>query len=417
MLLHPAFVGLLLCSQVPEFAPPSGPLRAPRLLNEDAAPAQLVPGAGPPSAGPGLGAPNFGPRDAAPQEVNPADASLRIRGDAVPNIQPLAPPPGGVIPTNQTAPADPGQEASGALLEVSLATPRRNAMAGKSLTLLEAVARAPDPARRQAVVKHYWFATYLLGEYHFALEELDKLTEMGRPQQQYDQIQYEAARASALARAHEAELNVVVAQYELAELAGLPVVDALPLPSDRPLVGVYGTKFDSLFAGRTPPSQLRRIDRTLPLRQKLIISRTSSVATAQEVFQTDLEAYRGGQVRMASVIESQAKLREARSAFLLAVRQYNFDIAEYATSLSVPGMNAETLVGMLIGGGARSPMRSVLVPNGGSGIATASLNGGGGGAVVPTANFQTLPAGGRPLQELSTLPAVQPTPAEEVRSR
>jgi len=411
MLLHPALLGLMLCAQPPEFAPPAAPLRGPRILGEEAAPAPLVPFAGAPLSGPGLGAPSFGPRDAAPTEAAPVDSGFRVRGDAAPNnFAPVSPQPGGIQPTA-------GQEntvavqAANALLEASLATPRRNAMAGKSLNLLEAVSRAPDNSRRQAIVKHYWFATYLLGEYNFALDELEKLTEIGRPQRPYDVVQYEAARAAALARAHEAELNVVVAQYELAELAGLPVVDSLPLPADRPLVGIYGTKFDSLFAGRTPPSQLRRIDRTLPLRQKLIGSRATSVATAQESLTTDIDAYRGGQVGIGGVLESQAKLREARSAFLLAVRQYNFDIAEYATSLSVPGMNAETLVGMLIGA-ARSPMRSVLVPNGSGQVATASLNGGGGGSIVPAANFQTLPAGGRPLQELSTLPVGQPTPAE-----
>lgn len=332
--------------------------------------------------------------------IGEARSPLSLGPPATLSPAPLGSPAAPHVARPTTRPETGAAMVTRALLDDALKAPAQGALAGHRLTLLEAITRVSEPSRRLAAVKHYWFVTYLVGEYHAALDASLHLQQLAQGARAQDRTALEAAVAEADARLHEAELNVVAAQYELAELSATPIAETLPLPADRPLVTEYDTRFETLFAGRTPPIALRRIDRTLPLRHGVVNTRATSLNAAIHHLTTETEGYRGGHVPLAALLTAHERVRENRSAFLMAVRQYNFDIAEYALSIATPGLRAETLVGMLIRD-PKSTQKSVLVAPP-SGVQPVSAQGPLGpepvGAVAPAVRFEKLPAGGRPLQ-------------------
>jgi hypothetical protein len=172
----------------------------------------------------------------------------------------------------------------------------------------------------------------------------------------------ESAVAAARARQAEAELALVAAQQDLAEAAPA-ITSASPLPSDSPFVGVYRTNFTAIYANKTPPPGLKRIDRTLPVIQRLIDARTTAVNKERAALHSVTDAYERGQVLLPHVLDSFLQLRQQQIAFLAAVRDYNYSIADYAVSVFTPDLGREAVVSMLIENpSSNSPSRSILSP-------------------------------------------------------
>src|SRR6185503_6442562 len=94
--------------------------------------------------------------------------------------------------------------------------------------------------------------------------------------------------------------------------------------------------FKELFANRTAPAVLRRIDRTLPPLRELIDSQAAAVSAADKSLYALSQAYEDGETGLALVVEAHKQLRRQRREFLVAVRDYNFSIAEYAMAVVTP---------------------------------------------------------------------------------
>ena len=156
------------------------------------------------------------------------------------------------------------------------------------------------------------------------------------------------ARASTQARLLEAKLGAVTAQQELADLLGIPPNNPLPLASDSPLVGAYRTYFETLYAGRLPPTRLRLIDRTLPIRREAIETHVAAVQAAASAVHAAEDARAKGQADLQNVLLCHAELSRQRRSFLAAVRDYNLDIDEYALTVADPNVPTDRVIGMLI---------------------------------------------------------------------
>jgi hypothetical protein len=161
------------------------------------------------------------------------------------------------------------------------------------------------------------------------------------------------------ARAQQAKLAAVATQQDLADAAFMPASDTLPIPIDLPFTGAYRTNFDALFAGRTAPAGLRRIDRTIPLYQQLVEARATSVTSAGEALQRVSEAYQTGQLGLTDMLSAISLLHVQQREFLAVVRDYNYSIADYALAVAGPGVNREIIVSMLIETAPKT--KSVLV--------------------------------------------------------
>jgi hypothetical protein len=224
--------------------------------------------------------------------------------------------------------------------------------AGESLTLLEVFQRAAGQPR-QRVARAYWKVALAMAADQFArAEQQDFANEASWSPATNERTPEDAAllataEATAGARANEARLMLTAAQLELADAMGRSD-PKLPLASDRPHVGAYRTKYERIFGVGPAPARLRQIHRTIPLRAAGIDRRADSVRSAEEAWDASSAALGRGQADLVSTLASHDALVRERRQFLDAVRDYNFDIAEYALAVGGEGLNEPTIVSMLI---------------------------------------------------------------------
>lgn len=232
-------------------------------------------------------------------------------------------------------------------------------LSGQPLSLVSALDRGPDRSAQLRVVKAYWLLSVGVAEHHFSVSEADFLASIPAGRAVHEQASLAAARAAATAHYRQAELAATVTQQDLADQAQVPSTSPLPLPADIPYIGNYRTSIKELFANRAAPNSLRRIDRTLPHLRELIESQAAAVTAAEKSVHALARAYESGDVGLSAVLEEFDKLRRQRREFLVAVRDYNFSIADYALAVVSPSASRETLVATLIE--TTSKTKSVLV--------------------------------------------------------
>ncbi|MEQ8787330.1 MAG: hypothetical protein RIC55_13575 [Pirellulaceae bacterium] len=228
-----------------------------------------------------------------------------------------------------------------------------------ALTLRAAIETPSGRASTVRAVKGYWQLSLAIADHHHALEEVEFLESLPSPAAAFERAQREAALSAARARVAESELALEAAQQDLTEAAGAAGKNSY-LPSDPPFVGEYRTNFNALFSNRTPPAGLQRIDRTLPILHRLIRARADATASAGESLRATTQAYQQGEVGFDDLNDAFVHLRGQRIAFLAAVRDYNYSIADYALSVSTSELGRDAIVSMLIETSQDS--RSVLTP-------------------------------------------------------
>lgn len=237
------------------------------------------------------------------------------------------------------------------ILEAAL-QPAAQTQAGEALPLLEVFRRGAGQPR-QRVARAYWKLALAMAADQFArVEQQDFANEAAWSPATNERTPEDAAllataAATAAARTNEARLMLTAAQLELADAMGRSDLE-LPLASDRPHVGAYRTKYERIFGVGRAPARLRQIHRTIPLRAAGIDRRAASVRSAEEAWNASLAALGRGQADLVSTLASHEALVRERRQFLDAVRDYNYDIAEYALAVAGEGLNEPTIVSMLI---------------------------------------------------------------------
>ena len=220
-----------------------------------------------------------------------------------------------------------------------------------------------------------------------------------------DRAQLAAALSAARARIQEALVAAVDAQHQLAQYlrAAGPV-----LASDAPHVGPYRTEFRSVFAGRPAPAEAWRLDRTLPLRQREVLTRTAAVIASEDALDSRLDSYRRGECPLAEVLDALELIVVERQGFLAAVRRYNDDIGDYATLIAPAGANEASLAALLI------KPRTARIPAGSPSATRTSA--GDADVVVPEARRDGLDAGGVGAASFNEPIAEPASPAANPRS-
>jgi len=255
----------------------------------------------------------------------------------------------------RTSPAD--------MVTQGLTLPEGATLAGRPLTLLEALSTA-SVGRKQLDVTHaYWRLAVGVAEYRVRWEQYERLRRIEARLE--DAAMLETARCSAAAALRVAEASAVAAQHDLAEAAMLPATDPLPLPADKPHVGTYHTYFEEVFSARNPPARTRLLDRNLPIRRRIIEVRASAVEAARDALVAATDAYRLRRVDLAEVLSSARQLAKQQRALWTSVGSYNHDIADYALSVAGPQSDEQVLVAMLI-----RPSQQVAQPSSAQGSST-----------------------------------------------
>lgn len=271
-----------------------------------------------------------------------ADTAVPAEGEDVKtpaNSPPAGPPPVRIPPVRRrlTPPE---------MVVEALASTPGSRLTGRPLSLLTALSSTADHRHQLEVTHAYWGLAEAVAVYHFSLEHDRQLRGLEAAADEAAPLQ--SARASAAALVREAEVAAVAAQHELAALVLFPPDAPLPLPADRPHVGPYRTHFDRLFSARTAPARTRLIDRTLPIRCRVIDGRASAVHATEDAMTAAGDARQTGQAGLRTLLTCMDEHLRQRQAFIKSVFRYNHEIADYALAVIRPGSNVQILVGMLI---------------------------------------------------------------------
>lgn len=237
------------------------------------------------------------------------------------------------------------------LLQQALSAPERDGVQGSPVALKSLLGQTTIGSRRLEAVTAYWRLAHAVAAHHYALDEQRFLMALAAANEGEDQPLLAAARATAKAEAVGTRLAVLRAQQALAEIASPTHPAERALPADPPLVGPYRTYFQELNERGAAGQELRPIDETLPLVHELIAAQADAVAAAGTVLDQMQRAREQGRASLVQVLDAHERLRRHRRDFLVAVEQYNGQIARYALSVSVPAATGERVVAMLIGTG------------------------------------------------------------------
>jgi hypothetical protein len=329
-------IGLCLVAQIPQ-----GPSRYEPRLEPRAAPAVKIEDDA------------ANPRE--PRDAAPADTSLNPPGDELDDKFPAAPRERlddraedrmQEQPPNQQAGSPRQRLRPPDILAQALTSSAPPDNGAKPLSLVTALSRTNDRQQQLRIARAYWRLATAQAEFNWTEDHHDKLANHTRAHANAPEAL--SALASAKAEMHDAEVNVAQAQQELADLVGSNPGEPLPVTLDRPHVGGYNTYYDEIFAQRTPPARIRPINRMLPIRRKAIDAHGDAILAADDALEaTADEVQRTGQ-GLVAVLTALDQLKRERRLFVAAVRDYNWEIAEYLFAVAPLGTSDKTLVSKLI---------------------------------------------------------------------
>ncbi len=279
-------------------------------------------------------APPAEPEAGAPA-AQPGEAAPSFQGRQHEGNEPMAPVEGG--PRAKLAPPE--------LLAEAL-TPREGGLIGKPMSLLAALSRSNDRQTQLRIAQAYWRLCTAQADYHWALDQRDKLAHYTH--EHTNEPGTLSARASARADVRDMQLAVTQAQQELLDLLGAQSDEDPPWATDRPHVGGYDTRYEQIFSSRLPPPRIRLIHRTMPVLRKAIDDHGEAISETLDALETTGEDFKKSGQGLATVLATLDQLKRERRAFMADVRDYNQQIAEYVFAVLPATADQETLVSKLI---------------------------------------------------------------------
>lgn len=220
---------------------------------------------------------------------------------------------------------------------------------GRPLTLIEALERPGDRARRLWIAQAYWKASAALAMVRSQADAVVRIEGVAPGGAARDRDAVDTALAGARADLEDARAELAAARQELADLALLSPGEPLPWPADVPLVVPYQTHFAAIFAARPSTGRVRAIDRMLPHRHAALEARAAAaLACRRTTIAADLDHARGS-CPVEAVLSSHETLARLERLWSADVRAYNTLIAEYVMAVADATVPDEAFARMLIG--------------------------------------------------------------------
>ena len=219
------------------------------------------------------------------------------------------------------------------------------------------LARANDSSLRLRVVKAYWQWTFCCSQQRLYEQQMARLQSIDLGDTGVSG--YESAKALLKIRQQQNELDLIEARHELSTLT-LVSIGELTWPGDFPVVGRFRTEYELLFQNRQAPPALEKINLALPKIWQLLAAQSAAVEVLHKSLEESEAAYEAGEITMSALLASYRQLEQVEQQYLLTVKRYNVEIAEYVIAVTGQTSSRERLVGMLIK--PKRAMQSVLVP-------------------------------------------------------
>lgn len=202
----------------------------------------------------------------------------------------------------------------------------------------------------------YWQARQMMAEHqmlvmhHDWLEELapfalEHRNQRGGPE---EMLRLRAARLAVKASLLEAELRLLETQFELTQVAGLPLESAWLLPVTAPHAGPYRLKLSSQPAQLAASLPVKQLATTIPALSANLQARAVAVVEADSVRAAATTAYEAGGYPLDGVLAVINQQTTETRAFLATLTEYNREIAAYLLTVAPPNVPLERLVEAMV---------------------------------------------------------------------
>ena len=205
------------------------------------------------------------------------------------------------------------------------------------------LARANDSSLRLRVVKAYWQWTFCCSQQRLYEQQMARLQSIDLGDTGVSG--YESAKALLKIRQQQNELDLIEARHELSTLT-LVSIGELTWPGDFPVVSRFRTEYELLFQNRQAPPALEKINLALPKIWQLLAAQASAVEVLDKSLEESEAAYEAGEISMSALLASYQQLEQVEQQYLLTVKRYNVEIAEYVIAVTGQTSSRERLVGM-----------------------------------------------------------------------
>ncbi len=272
--------------------------------------------------------------------------------------------------------ANPRRRSAARELLAEMLRPRDEAVPqGRLVSLGEALRAGTSLPAKQQIVSTYWSLVIAEAKLLTALDSSTGLGNLAADGDEQTAALVRHVQADAEAQEHSLRVDFLAAQYALAQRLGWSG-DVLPIAADRPHVGAYLSRLETLFPGTAPPLPARKIAAVLPLRATAMDRLAESCLAARDALNEASSEVAGGQTGEQETLDLMQRTQGCESAFLEAVARYNGEIAAYVflpeiaqrTLAGAYGESQETTIVNMLIPPAEEPTRSAATPENGDSL-------------------------------------------------
>jgi hypothetical protein len=233
--------------------------------------------------------------------------------------------------------------------------PHHSENPGKSMSLTTCLNRSTSGNPRATIVA-YWRLSQCAARYQLFVQQAEWLDNLAaavfqrreQPTSTLDMLHVRAAQVVAKAAVHEAQANLVAAQFELASQTSAIMDIAWPITSTPPHSGKYLLKLDAQPRQVAMSPSIRHLAAKIPALGDSIQDYATAVVEADAARASAVSRFLAGDAAIDSVLEIIQSQTHQTAAILDTLREYNAAIADYAIAVLPPGIAANKLAATLV---------------------------------------------------------------------
>lgn len=227
---------------------------------------------------------------------------------------------------------------------------------GDAVSLVDCLAWLAPGGNRAALVDAYWNARYRAARYQVLAQQAEQLRSLDpaalasrdRPDGAEAMLRLKAAQRAAEAELVEAELELRVGQFALAQAGGRPLSTAWPLPATAPHAGRMRLKLEAQPPQIAALPKMQRLSATIPKWHGVLEQQSAAVVQADAARAEATHRFEQG---VSPLDEPLAEIRAQAVetlAFLDTQHEYNLQIADYVLTVLPPGTDRSVVAGALV---------------------------------------------------------------------
>jgi len=227
---------------------------------------------------------------------------------------------------------------------------------GDPVTLVDCLAWLAPGGNLAALVDAYWNARYCAARYQVLAQQREQFQSLdpaalawrNRPDGAEAMLRLKAAQRAAAAELAEAELDLRLGQFALAQAGGRSLSTAWPLPATAPHAGRIWLKFEAQPPQIAALPKMQRLSATIPKWHEVLEQQSAAVLQADIARAEATHRFEQGASPLDEALAEIRAQTVETLAFLETQNEYNLQIADYVLTLLPPGTDRSVVAGALV---------------------------------------------------------------------